>query len=65
MPGELLGGVPAPAEPSVIVEPPEEDGDEGGEGREDGEDDQERELAAPASLGGYSVSRHPADRTER
>ena len=44
---------------------PEEDGDEGGEGGEDGEDDQERELAAPASLGGYSVTRHPAIENER
>ena len=63
MPGELLGGIPAPAEPALVVEPPEEDGDEGGEGGEDGEDEQDWELTAPASLGRYSVSRHPA--TER
>ena len=44
MPGELVGGLLAPGEPGLVVEPPEEDGHDGGGGGEREEGDQGRKL---------------------
>ena len=49
VPGELVAGVLAPAEPLLVVEPPEEDGDERG-GRGEGEERHQPRQQRPAPL---------------
>ena len=63
MPGELLGRVRGPAEASVIVEPPEEDGDERSQGGEEDDGHQCWQLVAPASLHGDPVAGHIGGRS--
>ena len=58
MPGELVAGILAPAEPGLVVEPPEEDGHDGGGGGEGEDGDQGRQLCPAPFPHRDSVSRH-------
>ena len=58
MPGELVGGLLAPGEPGLVVEPPEEDGHDSCGGGEREEDDQGGELSPTPLPHRDPVTRH-------